>query len=156
MKNLFKSKKFNSFLLTMIMSISLFLFSACGNTGGENDTFSTIYKLVYRPYATTIPSGSSKSYGEIIEDNVLELSGDILTRIVAEYGIGEISLENGDLVSPKTDGVDYEELLGLGTTLSDIEKIAYAQDFSKITNVYYTSENKKMQDADTHLAKIVF
>ena len=156
MKNLFKSKKFNSFLLTMIMCLSLFLFSACGDiddgdegggAGGGTSSSKVVYKLIYRPYATTIPSGSDKSYGEIIEQNILDLSSDVLSRIVGEYGIGEVSVKDGEstkLVSPKTDGVDYEGLLGLSTTLSDIEKIDYAQDFSKITNIYYSSQNNKV------------
>lgn len=149
MKNLFKSKKFNSFLLTMIMCLSLFLFSACGNTpGGDGDSgANVIYKLIYRPFSTEIPKGSDKSYGKIIEENVLEVSSDVLSRIVGAYGIGEVEVKDGDstkTVMPKTDGVEYEDLLGLTSTVTETDKIAYAQDFSKMTNVYYTSEGNKV------------
>ena len=45
MKNLFKSKKFNSFLLTMIMFVSLFFFG-CGSK--PNDPKDQIFKVVYK------------------------------------------------------------------------------------------------------------
>ena len=141
MRNLFKSKKFNSFLLTMIMCLSLFLFSACGNTPGGNGASgaNVIYKLIYRPYSTVIPKGSDKSYGKIIEENVLEVSSDVLSRIVGAYGIGEIEVKDGDstkTVMPKTDGVEYEDLLGLTSTVSETDKIAYAQDNESFGRVW--------------------
>lgn len=142
MKNLFKSKKFNSFLLTMIMIISLFFF---GCSGGEDDPKDQIFKVVYRPYSTSRPVLLGKTYGEIIEENVLEVSSDILTRLVAEFGIGDVSVKDGEgtkIVSPDTSGVDYASLLGISNTLSDTQKKEYATDFGKINNTYYSASNK--------------
>ena len=147
MENLFKSKKINSFLLTMIMIISLFFFigiSGCSESSDEEGE-RIFTKIIYRPYSTSKPNGSDKTYGEIISENLLEVSSDILTRLVANYGIGEIEVKDGEstaTVSPNINSVDYQSIFAISGSLSDGQKNSYALDMSKLTNSYLDSSNK--------------
>ena len=141
MENLFKSKKINSFLLAMIMIISLFFFISVSGCS-EKRIFT---KIVYRPYSTSKPSGIDKTYGEIISENLLEVSSDILTRLVANYGIGEIEVKDGDsttTVSPNINSVNYQSIFAISSSLSDEQKCSYALDMSKLTNSYLDGDNK--------------
>lgn len=147
MENLFKSKKINSFLLTMIMIISLFFFiSVSGCSESSDEEGERIFtKIVYRPYSTSKPSGIDKTYGEIISENLLEVSSDILTRLVANYGIGEIEVKDGDsttTVSPNINSVNYQSIFAISSSLSDEQKSSYALDMSKLTNSYLDGDNK--------------
>lgn len=137
MKNLFKSKKINSFLLTMIMIISLFFFNACDDAGsGDN----IILKVFYRPYASSRVSVFGDTYAETIEKDLIEVSGDVLSRLVGEYGIGEVSVKDGEstkLVSPNEGGANYQALLAV-SSLTETQKKAIAGDFSAVTNIYFS------------------
>ena len=144
MRNLFKSKKMHSFLLTMIMVISLFLFSAssCDDKEGERK----ILKIIYKPYSTSRPSLVDKTYGEIIEEGLLDMSSDVLSYLVGFYGIGEVDVkkdaESTQKISPDNSGVNYQSLLAISGSLSNTDKEKYSLEFSKLTNVYFSSTNK--------------
>lgn len=144
MKNLFKSKKINSFLLTMIMIISLFFFNACDESdmGGDN----IILKVFYRPYASSRVSLFGDTYAETIEKDLLEVSGDVLSRIVGEYGIGEVSVKDGEstkIVSPDAGETNYQALLAV-SSLTEAQNKAIAGDFSSITNIYFSFSSSIM------------
>lgn len=147
MENLFKSKKINSFLLTMIMIISLFFFafiSGCSESSDEEGE-RIFTKIIYRPYSTSKPNGSSKTYGEIISEDLVTVSSDILTRLVANYGMGEVEVKDGDsttTISPNINSVNYQSLFAISGSLSNEQKSNFALEMSKLTHNYLDKSNK--------------
>lgn len=140
MKKLFSNKKFNSFFLVLVMIFSLFFFG-CSN--GEDD--SVYMKIVYRPYSTSKPLGIGKTYAELVEDEVLALSEDILTELVGAYGPNSITYMDGLLpktLKPSLNGVDYKTLFGYGTLggLFSSED-DFALELGAMTNLYISTEN---------------
>lgn len=156
MKNLFKSKKIQSFLIMIVLFVSLFFFSACDELDDVdeegNKISSSIIKIIYKPYASSKPNLlSTKTYGEIIYDGLIEQSEDFLTRAVASYGLGEIEVKNKNGskvdVSPNIE-TDFQTLLAC-SSLNKTQKTELAQDVSKFTHVYFHSSNKVMILANT-------
>jgi len=137
MRNRNKSKKINSFLLTMIMIISLFFFVGCDFDGPK-----VTIKIIYRPYSTSRQNLFTKTYGELIEENLLDVSEDVLTRLVGAYGLGDVDVKDGngtETVSPSLEEVSYSSLLG--ASLSDNEEKECAEEFSKVTSVFYSQSD---------------
>ncbi len=137
MKNLFKSKKIHTFLLTMIMIVSLFFFSACG----EEDE-KILFKIVYRPYASSFcPGETFKTYKTVIKENIMNVSENILTRTVGAFGIGELEFEQADgsiiTLKPELDDNYYTNLLGVSDTSRNYEEVVST--ITRTTNIIYLS-----------------
>lgn len=142
---LFSNKKFNSFLAALVMICSLFFFCGCSGSGDEDDNPNYI-KLIYRPYSTSKILGVGKTYAEIVEEDVLELSEEILTQLVGAYGPSSIMISDGvfpTIIQPSLNNVDYKELFGysaLSGVLAGDED--FAHELGSMTNLYFSSENK--------------
>ena len=124
------------------MICSLFFFGGCRS--GEDDT--VYMKIIYKPYSTSKVLGTNKTYAELVEENVLDLSEDILTQLVGAYGPNAITIIDGILpttLKPSLNGVDYKQLFGYGTlsgALAGDED--FALELGSMTNLYFSTENK--------------
>ncbi len=142
MKNLFKSKKIYAFLLTMIMCISLFFFSACSE-GDEK----LLFKIVYRPYADSKSEFFGGTYKQKIKEDLDETTEYVISYIVGAFGIGEIEvrMQNKDTGAyetiklspefPNDNEYYYSNLLGISKSNTYYNSVV-----SKIvqtTNIYY-------------------
>lgn len=150
MKNLFKSKKIYAFLLTMIMCLSLFLFSAC-----SEDDEKLLFKIVYRPYASSNSEFFGGTYKEKIKEDLDKTTEYVVNYVVGAFGIGEIRFQQENKDTGKLETIKlspefpndneyyYEDLLGInrGNTYyrEVVSKIVQTNfiyyDYEKSTNI---------------------
>jgi len=125
------------------MVFSLFFFSACS---GEDDP--NYMKIFYRPYASSKVYGElgNTTYAELIEENIYELSDDILTSLVGAYGPTEFNIMDGLEIKhfePDLNGVDFKSLFGYGALSGVLSSESdFGQELNSMTNLYFSSENK--------------
>lgn len=143
-KNLFKSGKVKYFLIMMISFVSLFFFIGSGFTSCGSKDEKVIVKIVYKPYASASVPGllTFGTYADMIYDDLLDVSEDILTRLVARFGLGDLGIEDkdGETISPNIT-TDFNSLFST-SSLSSSEKESLAQEVSKLTHVYLSTTDK--------------
>lgn len=142
MKSLFRLTRIKSLLIMMVSFVSL-LFFTCSFYGCSISE-DVIIKVIYKPYASESVPGilNFGKYSDYIYKNLVEESEDILTRMVARYGLGDVGLKDNSNVAIKPKiNTDFNSLFAT-SGINESEKEGYASDISKFTQVYLNTSNK--------------
>lgn len=142
MKNVFSRKRFNSFLLALVMIFSLFFFAGCDDEESKENNYA---KIVYKPYVSSIVPGKDITYAEYIKEGVYDLSKDILTRLVGAYGPDQFTLISDTPIgvySPSLNGVDYQSLFGYSDLAGiGVNEDNFGKELNAMTKLYFSTEN---------------
>ena len=155
-----KLKKFKFVSFLVLIFFSLFCFSACADADlteekileqiGKDTNLSL--KLIYRPFGSH--KFGEKTYNEIVNQALLDLSDTIITGMVGQYGYGEIEMDYKDpslpieRLTPEL-GTNFDNFIGMlsldispNKETAKREKGDLAVKFSGIKNVFYSQETK--------------
>lgn len=137
-KNLLK--KICCVFLVLVFCMPLVFLLGCTQDDEDNKPNITI---AYKPYAGLSAGLLSKTYGEEVYDNIIDISTQILTSLVDSYGQG--SNNDGILfkraTNPSLNNVSLASLLG-NSTMGVAQQKEYAQEINKMCYASYSSKLK--------------
>ena len=131
-------KKICCLFLALVLCMPLVFFAGCNE---EDENNKPNIAIAYKPYASLSAGLFSKTYGEEIYDDTINLSSKILTSFIDSYGQG--SNNDGLLFkrenNPSLNEVPLGSLLGDSNMNEDTQK-QYAQELNKMCYASYSSK----------------